>query len=84
MYDVFQLLLLEKNISRKKQVNKVTFQLKFDVKDDNSKEFQVEAIYDNEIYVIELENNHLLGIYYMVTRKDCAKENDTWRLVFAI
>ena len=40
--------------------------MKFDVGDDESREYEVEAIRDSAVYARESESGHLPGLYYLV------------------
>lgn len=43
-------------------------------KGTNSKLYKVETICDSKVYVKELDNDHLLSLYYLVLWKDYSKE----------
>ena len=66
IHNVFHVSLLEQDITRKEQVKKVP---KLDA-GDNSKEYEVETIWDNAVYAMESESGHLPGLYYLVAWKD--------------
>ena len=54
--------LLKQNTIKKKQLN---IAIKLDK--GNSKEYKVEVIYNNKVYVKKLDNgHHLPGFYYLV------------------
>lgn len=61
IYDVFHVLLLEENITRKRGVETA---IKLDK--GNSKKYKVEIIHDGKIYAKELDNGHLLDLHYLV------------------
>ena len=63
IYDVFHVLLLEQDITKRGQVDKTTSQIELD--EANSEEYKIKAIYDSAVYARELES-HLLGLYYLV------------------
>lgn len=46
-------------------MDKITFQTKLEK--DNHKEFEVEAICNNEIYAKESDSDYLPGFYYLVS-----------------
>lgn len=57
--------LLEQNITRKKQVNKL-LELKLVPDIGQNKEYEFEAIKDSAVY-IEVAEVQLLGLYYLVS-----------------
>ena len=63
IYDVFHVSLLEQDTTRKEQEDIKILQLEYE---DNSKgkEYEVEAICDSLVYVMELKSSQLLGLYY--------------------
>ena len=63
IYDVFQMLLLEQDSTKKKLMNKFAEMLKFEPGDN--KEYNVKAIQNSAIYIKKV-NGHLLGLYYLV------------------
>ena len=48
-----------------------------DAGDDESGEYEVEAIRDNAVYARESESGHLLGLYYLVSWKGYLEEENT-------
>ena len=64
--------LLEQDTTRKKRVKKVP---ELDV-GNNSKEYKVEAIWNNAVYATESEG-HLPRLYYLVAWKSYSKEKNT-------
>ena len=72
--------LLEQDITRKKRVKKVP---ELNAR-DNSKEYEVEAIWENAVYAMESESSHLPGLYYLVAWKDYPKEKNTWEPVLIV
>ena len=60
--DVFHMSLLEQDTTKKERVKKVP---KLD-SGDKSKEYEVEAIWENAVYAMESESGHLPGLYYLV------------------
>ena len=71
--------LLEQNITEKRRVDKVVKQMKFDIRDDISKKYEEEAIWDNAVYVRELESGHLPDLYYLIFLKRYPKEENIWK-----
>ena len=77
--NVFHVLLLEQNNIRMERVKKVS-ELNAD---DNSKEYEIEAIWGSAVYARELEG-HLLRFYYLVAWKGYSKEENTWEPISAV
>ena len=67
IWDVFHVSLLEQDTTRKGQVDEEVRQMEFDAGDDESGEYEVEAIRDSAVYARELESGHLPGLYYLVS-----------------
>ncbi len=44
----------------------------------NSKEYEIEAICDSEVYTKKLDNGQLPGLYYLISWKGYPKEENTW------
>ena len=64
IYDVFHMLLLEQNMTRKGRVdNKIT---KLDDVDNKGAEYKIKAIWDSTVYAKE-STSYLLGLYYLVS-----------------
>ena len=66
--------LLKQDTTRKEQVDENVTKSKFDAGDN--KEYEVEAIKDNGVYVKELEG-HLVDHYYLVAWKGYPEEENT-------
>ena len=49
----------------------------------NSKEYKLEAIWNNPTYANKAES-HQQGLYYLVAWKRYSKEKNTWKQLFAI
>ena len=79
IHDVFHVSLLEKNNTKKRQVNNM--QLEF--KAGNNKKYEVGGIWDNVIYARE-SARQLPGLYYLVLWKNYPEEENTWELASAI
>lgn len=60
--------LLEQDITKKSWVDKTTSQIEFE-NNNNSEEYEVKIIYNNEVYANKLED-YLLGFYYLVFWKN--------------
>lgn len=67
MYDIFYILLLEKDITKKKQVNDSNTVVQLELDEGKSKEYNIEAIYNSAVYAKKLEVEYLLGFYYIVS-----------------
>ena len=65
IHDVFHVLLLEEDTTRKRQVDETMSQLEF--QDDGDEKYEVEAIYDSTVYAKESESGHLPGLYYLLS-----------------
>ena len=63
IYDIFHVLLLEQDITRKGQVDENA--TKLDAGDDKGGEYKVKAICNSTVYVRE-SVGHLSGLYYLV------------------
>lgn len=72
IYNVFYILLLDQDITRKEQADENAIILKT----GNSKEYKVETIWDSAVYTKKSELNYLLGIYYLVFWKNYLKKKN--------
>ena len=61
IYNIFHILLLKKNTTKKEWIEKV---LKLDA-NNNSKKYKVEAIKDNAVYIKE-SKNYFPNFYYII------------------
>ena len=59
---MFHVSLLEQDTTRKKRVEKVP---ELDASNGDNEEYKIEVIWDNAVYIEELEA-HLLGLYYLI------------------
>lgn len=75
MHNIFYISLLEQETTKKRQVDKKFGQIEFDSR-DNNKEYKVEVIQDNVVYVKELKG-YLLELNYLVSCKDYLKKENT-------
>ena len=69
--------LLEQDTTRKGRVDEEVRQMEFDAGDDDSGEYEVEAIRDSAVYARESESGHLPGLYYLVSWKGYSEEENT-------
>ena len=76
IHDVFHVSLLEQDITRKGRVNEEVRQMEFDIDDDKSGEYKIEAIRDSAVYAKESESGHLPGLYYLVSWKGYPEEEN--------
>ena len=74
IHNVFHLSLLEQDTTKKYRVDKRVTELET----GNSKEYKIEAIWDNAVYANELKSGHLPGLYYLIAWKSYSKEENTW------
>ena len=65
-------------------MDKEVGQMEFDAGDNNSGEYEVEAIWDSAVYTRESESGHLLSLYYLVSCKGYPEEENTWEPVLAV
>ena len=76
------MLLLKQDTTKKKRVHEENKE-ELDAS-DNSREYKVEAIWDNTVYAKELESGHLPGLYYLVSWKGYPEEENTWEPASAV
>ena len=84
IHDVFHVSLLEQDTTRKGRVDEEVRQMEFDAGDDESGEYEVEAIRDSAVYARESESGHLPGLYYLVSWKGYPEEENTWEPASAV
>ena len=82
MYDVFHVSLLKQDSSKKERVDKRVKELELEA--GNSKEYEVEAIWDSAVYASKSESGQLLGLYYLIAWKRYPKEKNTWEPSYAV
>ena len=81
IYNVFYILLLEKDNTKKKRVDKTVTKLEFEA--GYSKEYEMEVIWDSAIYANKAKD-YLLSLYYLVAWKKYLEEENTWKLLSAV
>ena len=84
IHDVFHVSLLEQDTTRKGRVDEEVRQMEFDAGDDESGEYEVEAIRDSAVYTRESESGHLPGLYYLVSWKRYPEEEISWEPALAV
>ena len=57
--------LLEQDTTKKGRVDKEVRQIELDAGDNDSREYKMEAIWDNAVYAGESELGHLPSFYYL-------------------
>ena len=82
VHDVFHVLLLEQDTTRKGRVSKKIPELDGGNKD--SEDYEVEAIWDSAVYANESESGHLPGLYYLIAWKSYPEEENTWEPLSAV
>ena len=76
IHDVFHMSLLEQDTTRKRRVHEQNLE-ELDAGDNDSGEYEVEAIRDSAVYARESESGHLPGLYYLVSWKGYPEEENT-------
>ena len=66
IHNIFHVLLLEQDTTKKKWVDEKVRQMEFYIGDDNRGEYKVEAIQDSTIYTRESKSCHLAGLYCLI------------------
>ena len=76
------MLLLEQDTTRRGRVDKMSY-IKLD--ESNSKEYEIEAICNNNAYAKELDSgHHLPGLHYLISWKGHPEEKNIWEPALAI
>ncbi len=80
------MLLLEQDITTKKQVDKTLLEPKKDLKFETrgNKEYEFEVIIDSAIYGQQTNSNQMPGLYYLVLWKGYLEEENTWKPSLAV
>ena len=76
IHDVFYVSLLEQDTTRKGRVNDENA-AELDAGDNESGEYEVEAIRDSAVYARESKSGHLPGLYYLVSCRCRASFNSS-------
>ena len=75
IHNIFYILLLEKDIIKKKCIDENM--IKLDAGNKNSKEYKVKTIWDSAVYAKKLKSSQLPGFYYLVVWKSYSEEKNT-------
>ena len=77
IHNIFHVSLLKQDTTRKGRVDKKVRQMEFDIGDDESGKYKVDAIWDSAVYARESELGHLPGFYYLISWKGYLEEENT-------
>ena len=80
--NIFHVLLLEQNTTRKERVNQRVTELELEAR--NSKKYKVEAICDSAVYASKSRSGELPGLYYLVEWKKYLKKENTYKSLSAV
>lgn len=85
MYHVFYMSLLEQDITKKRQVDKIMSKLEFvNGKSKNSK-YEIKTIWNSAVYAKQSETKaYLSNLYYLILWKEYSKKDNTWKPALAI
>ncbi len=85
IHDVFYVLLLEQDTTRKGRVDKALPEpeKKFEFEVGDNKEYEIEAIIDSAVYG-QQANDQIPGLYYLVSWKGYLEEKNTWESSSAV
>lgn len=75
--------ILEKNNTKKRQIKKVTFQVKFE-ENNNNKKYEVNTICNSAVYAKQSKIGYLLGYYQSLSQKDYPEKNKTQESILII
>ena len=76
--------LLKQDIIRKERVDEEVRQMEFDLEDNHSGKYKVEAIWDSMIYARKSELGYLLGLYYLIVWERYLEEKNIWEPVSTV
>ena len=82
MHNVFHVLLLEQDTTRKKRLDKQV--TKLDLKAGDIKEYEVEAICNSPLNASKLESSQLPGLYYLVVWKGYLEDKNIGQLLSTV
>ena len=75
MHNIFHILLLEQNTTKKERIDKTVLELKFETGDN--KEYKMEIIWENTVYANKTKG-HIPGLYYFLVWKKYFKKENIW------
>ena len=78
IHDVFYVSLLEQDNTRKGQVDEKIRQMEINAGNNDSREYEMEKIWDSTVYTRKSESGHLPGLYYLISWKKYLEEENTW------
>ena len=70
--------LLDQDTIKNGRVDEKVRQIEFDVGNNDSGEYEMEAIRDSVVYTSESKSGHLPGLYYLVSWKGYSEDENTW------
>ncbi len=86
IHNVFYVLLLEQDTMRKGRVDKALPEPEKDMEFEagGNKEYEIEAIINSVVYSSQVNNNQMLGLYYLVLQKGYLEDENTWEPSLAV
>ena len=75
VHNVLHVSLLEQDIIKEGRVSKKVPEL--DAGNKNSKEYEIQAIWDSAVHANKSKSGHLPGLYYLLAWKSYPKEENT-------
>ena len=82
MHNIFHVLLLEKDTTKKERMDKHVMELELEAGD--SGKYEVQAIWDSAVYASKSQSGQPLGLYYLVAWKGYLKEENIWEPLSAV
>ncbi len=86
IHDVFYLLPLEQDTTRKRRVDKAKLEPEKDVEFEagGNKEYEIKAIIDSMVYGQQANSNQMPDLYYLILWKRYPEEENTWEHLSAV